>query len=100
MNQINETELKSKMRSRLKVKIYVLLMTCLAGSIICMTVDIVGIRHFKLVHYSMMIYVIAGAALAWSIWPKRLKDNVQVDERSINVHRDLLGDWRWKKMDF
>jgi hypothetical protein len=49
------------------------MMTCLAGSVILMTLETTGIRGFKLAHYALCIYPILGAALAWSIWPKKPK---------------------------
>ena len=54
------------------MKLFVLGMTCLAGSIIYMTIDVVGIRGLKFVHYALMAYATIGAVVAWCVvWPSR-----------------------------
>jgi hypothetical protein len=70
---MNETTTNNGSRASLWLKLYVLMMTCLAGSIIFLILYIFGIRGLSTAHYACMVFVAIVAAMTWTIWPSKAK---------------------------
>lgn len=69
---MNQQLFGNQSRRRLIVKIYVIVMTCLAGSLITIMILHFGIRGLERVHYAFMAFAAIVGTMVWTIWPKRL----------------------------